>query len=219
MDPDDKQSRETHGRGRASCSRRADDFGHFCSGSCPAVAGGLQIGRFPGGATGWCYCFILVGAGNLVLGVFRNEAWAAVYFNPPSAMLCRFRSRPGHLPLFSHPGQMAKFGPIHPTKLKRRPARMCLPRSDQCSDSKRHRNCRLAVRRNREIYILMHAKYVGNSFYVRELRGSRICPGIRSSIISRRRKRQVRNRLYSALPAWDTKHEKRTRGAVPGRLR
>ena len=72
---------------------------------------------------------------------------------------------------FRYPGVDGKFGPLHPDKIDEGnsnffgldPANDVESRDDIVSGE-------LAVPVNREIQLLMHAKDVGHSFYVRELR-------------------------------------------------
>ncbi len=79
----------------------------------------------------------------------------------------------------------------------------------------------MAMPVNREIHLLMHAKDVGHSFFVRELRIQQdFVPGARSlGSFHRDQDRQVRDRLHAALWAGALQHEGVSRVYVAGRLR
>jgi len=129
--------------------------------------------------------FILVGAELLVLGVFGTKAWASVYFNPPSANAMPIQVQAGQFAFyFRYPGPDGKFGPIHPDQINE--ASQNVFGLDQTNDPDSKDDivtAELAVPANREIYLLMHAKDVGHSFYVRELRVQQdFVPGLDLSI-------------------------------------
>jgi len=116
--------------------------------------------------------FILVGTEVLALGVFGQRAWANVYFTPPRPDALQIQAQAGQFAFyFRYPGADGKFGAIHPDKLTKGtriifgldPANEIESRDDIVS-------AELAIPLNREIHLMMHAKDVGHSFYVRELR-------------------------------------------------
>ncbi len=145
-----------------------------------------KIGRFPGGATGLVLAaFILVGAELLVLGVFGTKVWASVYFNPPSVNALPIQVQAGQFAFyFRYPGPDGKFGPIHPDQINE--ASQNVFGLDQTNDPDSKDDivtAELAIPANREIYLLMHAKDVGHSFYVPELRVQQdFVPGLDLSI-------------------------------------
>ena len=67
----------------------------------------------------------------------------------------------------------------------------------------------MAIPVNREVHLLMHAKDVGHSFYVPELRIQQdFVPGLDLvHSFHRHQDRQVRNRLYPALRPGALQHE------------
>jgi cytochrome c oxidase subunit 2 len=134
---------------------------------------GSPLKSFPGGAKVMVIAaFLLVGTEILALGVLGQKAWADVYFTP---------SKPDAIPIqaqaeqfayyFRYPGPDGKFGAVHPDKIDEGnqnyfgldPANEVEARDDIVSGE-------LVVPVDREVHLLMHAKDVGHSFYVRELR-------------------------------------------------
>jgi cytochrome c oxidase subunit II len=116
--------------------------------------------------------FILVGAEVLVLGAFGEKAWAEVYFTAPKPDALQIQAQAGQFAFyFRYPGPDGKFGPLHPDKIDEGnqnyfgldPANDVESRDDVVT-------AEMAIPVNREIHLLMHAKDVGHSFYVRELR-------------------------------------------------
>jgi cytochrome c oxidase subunit 2 len=134
---------------------------------------GAKVWNIPGGATLMvAAAFILVGTEILALGVLGQKAWANVYFTPPKPDAMQIQAQAGQFAFyFRYPGVDGKFGPLHPDKIDEGnsnffgldPANDVESRDDIVSGE-------LAVPVNREIQLLMHAKDVGHSFYVRELR-------------------------------------------------
>src|SRR5271170_5432530 len=134
---------------------------------------GEKVKNFPGGAKAMVWAAVLlVGTEVLALGVFGVKAWANVYFTPPSANALPVQIQAGQFAFyFRYPGPDGKFGPIHPDKIDEGnqnyfgldPANDVEARDDVVT-------AELAIPVNREIHLLMHAKDVGHSFYVRELR-------------------------------------------------
>src|ERR1700720_3383796 len=134
---------------------------------------GTKVSHLPGGAKLMVVAaFILVGTEVLALGVFGQKAWASVYFTTPKPDDLQVQVQAGQFAFyFRYPGPDGKFGPLHPDKIDEGnsnffgldPANDVEARDDIVSGE-------LAVPVNREIQLLMHAKDVGHSFYVRELR-------------------------------------------------
>jgi cytochrome c oxidase subunit 2 len=134
---------------------------------------GSRVWNIPGGATLMvAAAFILVGTEILALGVLGQKAWANVYFTPPKPDAMQVQAQAGQFAFyFRYPGVDGKFGPLHPDKIDEGnsnffgldPANDVESRDDIVS-------AELDVPVNREIQLLMHAKDVGHSFYVRELR-------------------------------------------------
>jgi len=134
---------------------------------------GEKIKSFPGGAMGLVIAaFLLVGTEVLALGAFGAKAWASIYFTPPSPNSMPVQVQAGQFAFyFRYPGPDGKLGPLHPDKIDEGnsnffgldPANDVDARDDIVSGE-------LAIPVNREVHLLMHAKDVGHSFYVRELR-------------------------------------------------
>ena len=134
---------------------------------------GSQLKNFPGGAkVAVIAAFVLVGTEVLALGVLGQEAWAEVYFTPakPNAIQVQVQAEQFAY-YFRYAGPDGKFGAFHPDKIDEGnqnyfgldPANEVEARDDIVSGE-------LVVPVNREVQLLMHAKDVGHSFYVRELR-------------------------------------------------
>jgi cytochrome c oxidase subunit II len=131
------------------------------------------IQTFPGGATGLVLAaFILVGAEVLALGAFGAKAWAKVYFDPPGPNAMPIQVQAGQFAFyFRYPGPDGKFGPIHPEQISEATQNVFGLDPNRDPDSKDDIvAAELAVPVNREVHLLMHAKDVSHSFYVRELR-------------------------------------------------
>lgn len=134
---------------------------------------GGKIRQFPGGAKVMVVAaFILVGTEVLALGVFGQKAWASVYFTPAKADALQVQAQAGQFAFyFRYPGTDGKFGALHPDKIDEGnsnffgldPANDVEARDDVVA-------AELAVPVDKEVHLLMHAKDVGHSFYVRELR-------------------------------------------------
>ena len=129
--------------------------------------------NFPGGARVMVIAaFLLVGTEILALGVLGQKAWASVYFTSAKPDAVQIQAQAEQFAFyFRYPGPDGKFGAIHPDKIDEGnqnyfgldPANDLAARDDIVSGE-------LVVPVNREIQLLMHAKDVGHSFYVRELR-------------------------------------------------
>src|ERR1700732_4327900 len=134
---------------------------------------GAKIRTFPGGAMGLVIAaFLLVGTEVLALGVFGAKAWASVYFTPPAANAMPVQVQAGQFAFyFRYPGPDGKFGTIHPEMVNEGtqnifgldPEHEVDARDDVVTAS-------MAIPINKEVHLLMHAKDVGHSFFVRELR-------------------------------------------------
>jgi cytochrome c oxidase subunit 2 len=147
---------------------------------------GDKIKSFPGGATGMVVAaFLLVGTEALALGVFGTKAWASVYFTPPSANAMPIQVQAGQFAFyFRYPGPDGTFGPIHPEQISEANANFFGLDTTHDQDSKDDVvTAEMAIPVNREIHLLMHAKDVGHSFYVPELRVQQdFVPGLDVSI-------------------------------------
>jgi cytochrome c oxidase subunit II len=134
---------------------------------------GSPLKNFPGGARVMVIgAFLLVGTEILALGVMGQKAWATVYFTPPKPDAIQIQAQAEQFAFyFRYPGADGKFGGIHPEKIDEGnqnyfgldPENDVAARDDIVSGE-------LVVPVNREINLMMHAKDVGHSFYVRELR-------------------------------------------------
>ena len=134
---------------------------------------GDRIHNFPGGEkTLIAAAVLLVGTEVLALGFFGSKAWADIYLQSV---------QPGSIPVqvqagqfayyFRYPGTDGKFGPIHPGKIDEANQNFFGLDVDHDADSKDDIvTAEMAVPVNQEIHLLLHAKDVGHSFYVRELR-------------------------------------------------
>ncbi|HTZ31415.1 MAG TPA: hypothetical protein VMH31_03105 [Methylomirabilota bacterium] len=134
---------------------------------------GSPLKNFPGGAkVAVIGAFVLVGTEVLALGVMGQKAWADVYFTPPKPNAIQIQVQAEQFAYyFRYAGPDGKFGAIHPDKIDEGNqnyfgldlANEVEARDDIVSGE-------LVVPVNREVQLLMHAKDVGHSFYVRELR-------------------------------------------------
>jgi cytochrome c oxidase subunit 2 len=129
--------------------------------------------NFPGGAKYLVLAAVLlVGAEAIALGALGSKAWAKVYFQPASADAMPIQVQAGQFAFyFRYPGPDGKFGGIHPEKIDEGNANFFgldpendVPARDDVTSGE------LVVPVNKEINLMMHAKDVGHSFYVRELR-------------------------------------------------
>jgi cytochrome c oxidase subunit 2 len=134
---------------------------------------GRKAKNLPGGAKLVVIAAIaLVGTEVLALGVFGKDAWAEVYFKKPPADAMPIQVQAEQFGFyFRYPGPDGKFGTLHPDKIDEGnqnffgldPANDVESRDDIISAS-------LVIPVNKPILMMMHAKDVGHSFYVRELR-------------------------------------------------
>src|SRR6202171_1601272 len=116
---------------------------------------GAKLTHLPGGAKlVVTVAFIIVGAEVFALGVFGQKAWANVYFTSPRPDALQIQAQAGQFAFyFRYPGADGKFGAIHPDKI-----------------DEGNQNYFCLDPDNREVHLMMHAKDVAHSFYVRELR-------------------------------------------------
>jgi cytochrome c oxidase subunit 2 len=134
---------------------------------------GTKIGNFPGGARALVTAaFLLVGTEVLALGFFGSKAWATIYFTPPAADALPVQVQAGQFAFyFRYPGPDGNFGPIHPDKINEANQNFYGLAVDNDPASKDDIvTAEMGIPVNKEIRLLMHAKDVGHSFYVRELR-------------------------------------------------
>src|SRR4030081_1157 len=134
---------------------------------------GAKIRNFPGGAMGLVIAaFLLVGTEVLALGVFGTKAWASVYFTPPAANAMPVQVQAGQFAFyFRYPGPDGTFGPLHPELINEGSQNFFGLDTANDADSKDDIvTAEMAIPMNKEIHLLMHAKDVGHSFFVRELR-------------------------------------------------
>lgn len=134
---------------------------------------GSKLKSLPGGAKVMVIAaFLLVGSELLAFGMIGEKAWARVYLTSPHADALQIQAQAGQFAYyFRYPGADGKFGGIHPDKIDEGnqnyfgldPANEPESRDDIVSGE-------LVVPANREVQLLMHAKDVGHSFFVRELR-------------------------------------------------
>jgi cytochrome c oxidase subunit II len=132
-----------------------------------------QLKNFPGGAKYLVIAAVLmVGAEAVALGAISSKAWAKVYFQPASASALPIQAQAGQFAFyFRYPGPDGKFGAIHPDKISEGNANYFGLDPQHDVDSRDDiQSADLVVPVNKEINLLMHAKDVGHSFYVRELR-------------------------------------------------
>src|SRR5215471_14442704 len=127
----------------------------------------------PGGATAMVIvAFLFVGAEVLALGLVGSKAWGMVYFKPAAADAMQVQAQAGQFAFyFRYAGPDGKFGQIHPDKIDEGNSNFfgfdlendMAARDDITSGE-------LVVPVNKEVQLLLHAKDVGHSLYVRELR-------------------------------------------------
>src|SRR6202046_4549855 len=145
-----------------------------------------NITTFPGGATGLVVAaFLLVGTEVLALGIFGVKAWADVYLTPPSASAMPVQVQAGQFAFyFRYPGPDGTFGPLHPELINEGTQNFYGLDTDHDANSKDDIvTAEMAIPVNQEIHLLMHAKDVGHSFYVPELRVQQdFVPGLDLSI-------------------------------------
>ncbi len=134
---------------------------------------GSPIKSFPGGAKALVIAaLVLVGTEMLALGVLGQRAWANVYFKPAAPDALQIQAQAGQFAFyFRYPGADGKFGALHPDKIDEGNSNFFgLDLANDVESRDDIVTGEMAIPINREIQLLMHAKDVGHSFYVRELR-------------------------------------------------
>ena len=132
-----------------------------------------KVKSFPGGAKALVIAaLLLVGAEVLALGIFGVKAWANVYLTPPSANAMPIQVQAGQFAFyFRYPGPDGKLGPIHPELINEGSQNFYGLDLEHDPDSRDDIvTAEMAIPVNKEVHLLMHAKDVGHSFFVRELR-------------------------------------------------
>ena len=146
-----------------------------------------KLKTFPGGAKGLVIAAVLlVGAEVLALGIFGSKVWAAAYLSPPAADAMPIQVQAGQFAFyFRYPGADGKFGPTHPEMISEGSQNFFGIDVDHDPDSKDDIvAASMAIPVNKEIHLLMHAKDVGHSFYVPELRVQQdFVPGLDVSLL------------------------------------
>jgi len=133
----------------------------------------MSIKTFPGGARAMVIAaFLLVGTEVFALGLFGTKAWANVYLAPAAADSIPIQIQAGQFAFyFRYPGPDGKFGPLHPEMISETNQNFFGLDVDHDPASKDDIvTAEMAIPVNKEIHLLMHAKDVGHSFFVRELR-------------------------------------------------
>jgi cytochrome c oxidase subunit 2 len=142
--------------------------------------------NLPGGATGMVIiAFLFVGLEVLALGMVGSNAWGMVYFKPAASNALQIQAQAGQFAFyFRYPGPDGKFGQIFPDKIDEGNANFFgldpendIPARDDITSGE------LVIPVNKEVLLMMHAKDVSHSFYVRELRIQQdFVPGLDLSI-------------------------------------
>jgi len=132
-----------------------------------------KIKILPGGATAIVsFAIILVGLEILTLTFVGSRAWGAIYIEPPDPSSLKIDVQAEQFAFyFRYPGPDGQFGGVHPDKIDDGsgnyfgldPANDVAARDDIVVGS-------LTVPVNKPIWLTLHSKDVGHSFFVRELR-------------------------------------------------
>jgi cytochrome c oxidase subunit II len=131
------------------------------------------IRSLPGGAKLLvAAALVLVGSEVLALGVIGKQVWANLYFTPAKPNAMQIQAQAGQFAFyFRYPGVDRKFGSIHPELSNEGEGNFFgLDPENDISARDDVVSAELVIPVNKEIHLLMHAKDVGHSFYVRELR-------------------------------------------------
>ncbi len=96
----------------------------------------------------------------------------AALFTPPSADAMPIQVQAGQFAFyFRYPGPDGKFGPLHPERINEGSQEFFgLDKEHDVESRDDIATAEMAIPVNKEIHLLMHAKDVGHSFFVRELR-------------------------------------------------
>jgi cytochrome c oxidase subunit 2 len=131
-----------------------------------------KLKNFPGGAKVLVIAaLLLVGAEVLALGVFGVKAWADVYLTPPSADAMPIQVQAQQFAFyFRYPGPDGKFGRLDPTQINDTTENFFGIDANDPDGKDDIVTAEMAIPVNKEIHLLMHAKDLGHSFFVRELR-------------------------------------------------
>ena len=115
--------------------------------------------------------FIFVGTEVLALGVFGQKAWAAVYFTTPQPDAMQVQAQAGQFAFyFRYPGPDGKFGRLDPAQINDTTENFFGIDANDPDGKDDIVTAEMAIPVNKEIHLLMHAKDLGHSFFVRELR-------------------------------------------------
>jgi cytochrome c oxidase subunit 2 len=132
-----------------------------------------KLKNFPGGAKALVIAALLVvGIEVMALGVFGVKAWAGQYLTPPAADAMPIQVQAGQFAFyFRYPGPDGKFGPLHPERINEGSQEFFgLDKEHDVESRDDIVTAEMAIPVNKEVHLLMHAKDVGHSFFVRELR-------------------------------------------------
>ena len=132
-----------------------------------------KLKKFPGGAKGLVIgALLVVGVEVMALGLFGVKAWANVYLDAPSANAMPVQVQAGQFAFyFRYPGVDGKFGGLHPELINEGSQNIFGLDPEHDVDARDDIvAAEMAIPVNKEIHLLMHAKDVGHSFFVRELR-------------------------------------------------
>src|SRR5271154_3119471 len=145
-----------------------------------------KIKDFPGGAKALVIAaFLVVGVEVLALGIFGVKAWADVYLTPPAANAMPIQVQAGQFAFyFRYPGPDGTFGATHAEMINEGSQNFFGLDPEHEPDSRDDIvAAEMAIPVNKEIHLLMHAKDVGHSFFVRELRVQQdFVPGLDVSV-------------------------------------
>jgi len=131
-----------------------------------------KLKNFPGGAKVLVIAaFLVVGVEVLALGVFGVKAWADVYLTPPSAGAMPIQVQAQQFAFyFRYPGPDGKFGRLVPAQINDTTENFFGIDANDPDGKDDIVTAEMAIPVNKEIHLLMHAKDLGHSFFVRELR-------------------------------------------------
>lgn len=132
-----------------------------------------KVTEFPGGSRYTVAAAILIIGIELVgLEFVGTKAWASVYFTVPPPSTLRIQAQTGQFAFyFRYPGPDGKLGPLHPEKIDEALGNFFGLDRDNDADSKDDVvTASLGIPVNQPVEIILHAKDVGHSFYVPELR-------------------------------------------------
>src|SRR5690242_11031135 len=129
--------------------------------------------KFPGGVVSLVVAAVsIVSIEVIALGLFGQESWASLYLSPasPNAISVQVQAEQFAY-YFRYPGTDGKFGAMHPEKIDENEQNYFgLDRERDATAKDDIVSAEMAIPVNREINLLMHAKDVGHSFFVPELR-------------------------------------------------